>query len=60
MTYNVFGGTLNPVQPNPSSGSSGRGYHHVTFKKFWQIIDSSYNGRLIGNHVWPIEWHDCQ
>jgi len=20
----------------------------------------SYNGRLIGNHVWPIEWYDCQ
>jgi len=20
----------------------------------------SYNGRLIGNHVRPIEWHDCQ
>jgi len=20
----------------------------------------SYNGRLIGNHEWPIECHDCQ
>jgi len=36
--------------------------------KFWKVIDNipkivqdrdSYNGRLIGNHLWPIEWHDC-
>jgi len=35
---------------------------------FWEIIDNisemvqdiHYNERLIENHVWPIEWHDCQ
>jgi len=20
----------------------------------------SYNGKLIGNHLWTIKWHDCQ
>jgi len=24
------------------------------------MVQDSYNGMLIGNHVWPIEWHDCQ
>jgi len=37
--------------------------------KFWEMIDSisemvqdrhSYSGRLIGNHEWPIKWHNCQ
>jgi len=25
-----------------------------------QAYRDSYSGRLIGNDVWPIEWHECQ
>jgi len=37
--------------------------------KFWEISDNtslqvqdrdSCNRRLIGNRMWPIEWHQCQ
>jgi len=33
---------------------------YLTISRKWCKVETLYNGRLIRNHVWPIEWHDCQ
>jgi len=30
-------------------------------EKTWrEIVQDSYNGRVTGNHIWPIKWHQHQ
>jgi len=33
MTYNVFGGTLNPAQPNPTNELTNLQTRHVTMSR---------------------------